>query len=259
MAEFEITFLGTGTSHGVPVIGCDCNVCRSTDPRDNRTRSSVYIRTPECAFVIDTTPDFRSQCLRENIRHLDAVLYTHSHTDHILGFDDLRRFCEMDQKRMPIYAAADTMADLRRVFAYAFDTQVFRSYVNPDPRLIDGRFHLGETEVIPLRLPHGRMMLNGFLFRRAGRNLLAYMTDCHAVPEEAAEVARDCDILVVDALRYTAHSTHMTVEQALEAAARVRARQTYFIHMCHDLPHAETDAALPEGVALSYDGLRVAL
>lgn len=254
--EFEIRFLGTGTSHGIPVIGCDCPVCKSTDPRDNRTRTSAYIRTPECEFVIDTTPDFRQQCLREDIRRLDAVIYTHSHTDHILGFDDLRRFCEMEDKRMPIYAAPDTMSDLRRVFAYAFEDRVSKNYVRPDPRIINGPFFLGETEVVPLRLPHGRMILNGYLFRRNGRNLLAYMTDCHAVPPEAAELARGADVLVVDALRFAPHSTHMTVEQALEASQCVGPGCTYFIHMCHDLSHEKTERQLPDHVFLSHDGLR---
>lgn len=257
--EFKICFLGTGTSHGIPVIGCQCSVCLSSDLRDKRLRTSIYIQTPECAFVVDTTPDFRQQCLRENILQLDAVVYTHSHTDHILGFDDLRRFCEMEDKQMPIYAAADTMADLRRVFTYAFEGPIYKNYIRPDPHIINGVFFLGETEIIPLRLPHGRLILNGYLFQRHGRKLLAYMTDCHEVPLNVIEQVRGCEILVVDALRYSSHSTHMTVEQALEASKKIQPEKTYFIHMCHDLGHIATEQQLPDNVFLSYDQLQLNL
>ncbi|HEY5792879.1 MAG TPA: MBL fold metallo-hydrolase [Chthoniobacterales bacterium] len=260
MADFKITFLGTGTSHGVPVIGCDCAVCLSSDPRDNRLRTSVYIETPECCFVVDTTPDFRQQCLRENLRRVDAVIYTHPHSDHILGFDDLRRFCEMEDRHMPIYASPGTMANLKRVFQYAFSAEgIFRTYVRPEPVEFHGEFHLGETRIVPVELPHGRCVVNGFVFYRHGRKLLAYFTDCHAVPPAALAEARDAEVLVLDALRYHAHSTHLNVETALMVSEQIAAGRTYFVHMCHDLGHEITEAKFPQGVKLSYDGLQIEL
>ncbi|MEO6053509.1 MAG: MBL fold metallo-hydrolase [Chthoniobacterales bacterium] len=258
MADLEIIFLGTGTSQGVPVIGCDCTTCKSSDPRDNRLRSAIFVRTPECSFSIDTPPEFRIQCLRENIGHIDAVVYTHSHTDHILGFDDLRRFCEMSGEKMPIYAAPDTMADLRRVFQYAFETEViWRNYIRPDPHVIDGAFSLGETRLVPLRLPHGKMILNGYLMMRNNEKLVAYMTDCHSVPDEVVSQVAGVKVLVIDALRHKEHPTHLSVQQAVDISKLIKPESTYFIHMCHDLLHEKTQASLPPGVFLSYDGLRI--
>lgn len=258
MRELEILFLGTGTSHGVPVIGCDCPVCRSEDPRDKRLRTSIQVTTPEMVIQVDTTPDFRTQCLREDIRRIDAVIYTHSHTDHILGFDDLRRFCEMTDREMPVYASPRTMEDLRRVFQYAFGGQyAYRNYIRPDPHVVEAPFSLGETEIVPVNLPHGRMDTMGLIFKRGGRKLLAYFTDCQDVPEPVIAEATGVEVLVLDALRHTAHSTHMTVQQALAVAARIVPGKTFFTHMCHDLGHAETESSLPPEVRLAYDGLKV--
>jgi phosphoribosyl 1,2-cyclic phosphate phosphodiesterase len=261
MIDFEITFLGTGTSQGVPMIGCDCPVCTSADPRDNRTRSSLFVQTPELAFAVDTGPDFRTQCLREHIHTLNAVIYTHSHTDHIMGFDDLRRFCDRqpDQK-LPIYASAGTMADIERVFRFAFEAPVrFAGYVHPEPHVVSGPFALGATEITPLPVPHGRFTVNGYLFARAGRPLLAYLSDCKAVPPEVRAQIMDVEVLAIDALRHRPHPTHLSVEEALEVARAVRARQTWFTHLCHDLGHAQTEAELPAGVRLAYDGLKISL
>ena len=171
MADFQVTFLGTGTSQGVPMIACDCPVCSSPDPRDQRTRSSLYIETPECAFVVDTGPDFRAQCLREIVARVDAVVLHPPHTDHIMGFDDLRRFCDLQaDHKMPIYASPETMADIQRVFRFAFDgTAKFPGYIRPEPHLVTGPFQIGGTRITPLPVPHGRIMVNGYLFeRRAG-------------------------------------------------------------------------------------------
>ncbi|MEO6848449.1 MAG: MBL fold metallo-hydrolase [Chthoniobacterales bacterium] len=257
MSQFEIIFLGTGTSQGVPAIGCDCRICQSSDPRDKRLRSAIFVRTSECAFVIDTPPEFRIQCLREGIKQLDAVIYTHSHTDHILGFDDLRRFCEMTGEKIPIYAAPDTMADLRRVFQYAFEEVVWKNYIRPDPHVIDGPFLIGDIQLIPLRLPHGKIILNGYLMMRNNEKLAAYMTDCHSVPEDVMETIKGVKILIIDALRHKEHPTHLSISQATAVARKVEAKSTYLIHMSHDVMHAETQASLPENIFLSYDGLHI--
>jgi len=258
MENLQITFLGTGTSHGIPVIGCECAVCKSSDPRDKRLRTAIHIKMPSLSIAVDTTPDFRTQCLREDITRLDAVIYTHSHVDHILGFDDLRRFCELENKAIPVHGSHETLSSLKRVFQYAFDGSArYPNYVRPDPVTMNGKFAMDGFDIIPVDLPHGRMVTNGLVFEKNGRRLFAYFTDCQSVPPEAEEAARGVEVLVIDALRHTAHSTHLTVQGALEATRRIGARQTWFIHMCHELGHAATEADLPPDVRLAYDGLRI--
>ena len=257
MAELTITFLGTGTSVGVPMIGCDCRVCRSTDPRDQRSRSSIYLETAEAAWVVDTGPDFRMQALRERIHRLDAAVYTHSHTDHIMGFDDLRPFC-FGGHDLPVHAAAETMRDLERVFTFAFNGQNrWPGYIRPIPRVIDGPFFLGETELVPIPVRHGRAHVLGFLFRRRGEALAAYFSDCKEVPAEARPQLHGVRHLIVDALRFEPHPTHMNVEEALALAREVAPGQTWLTHLSHDLMHAEVEATLPPGVRIAYDGLKI--
>ena len=257
MADFTFTFLGTGTSQGVPVLTCDCAVCRSSDPRDKRTRASAYIETPEAAWVIDTGPDFRQQGLRENIRRIDAVVITHAHTDHIMGFDDLRPFC-WGARELPVYGSADTLDQLKTAFAFAFDGKNrFPSYLHPDPRVVEKPFQIGNTEIVPLPVPHGRATTYGYLFVRDGRRLLAYLSDCKAVPEAVRTLIKGVDTLVLDALRWREHATHMSVAEALEAAAAIQPRQTLLTHLCHELSHAEVEPALPPGIRIAYDGLKL--
>ncbi len=254
-----LTFLGTGTSQGVPMIGCDCRVCRSRDPRDQRMRSSVYVQTPEASWVVDTGPDFRSQCLRHGVRALDAVVYTHAHTDHIMGFDDLRPFCP-GGRELPIYASAETMHDLRRVFEFAFNGENrFPGYMHPVPHIVDGPFTLGATELTPLRVPHGRATVFGYLLRRAGEPLVAYLSDCKAVPDAVAEQIAGVRHLIIDALRRKPHPTHLSIGEALAVAARVRPAHTWFTHLCHDVPHAELEAELPPEVRVAFDGLTLTI
>ncbi len=259
MGDFTFTFLGTGTSQGVPMLTCDCAVCRSTDPRDQRTRTSAYVETPECSWVIDTGPDFRQQALRENIRRVDAVLLTHAHTDHIMGFDDLRAFSH-GGKILPIFGSPATLAGLRSAFGFAFDGKNrFPGYLLPEARPVEGAFRLGETEIIPLPVPHGRITTTGYLFVRGGRRLLAYVNDCKAVPDEVRAQIAGVDTLILDALRRREHPTHMSIAEALETAAAIRPRQTFFTHLCHDLGHAETEADLPESVRIATDGMKIML
>ena len=256
MAELTITFLGTGTSLGVPVIGCECAVCTSTDPRDKRTRSSIYVESPECSWVVDTGTDFRAQCLREKIRKVDAVVYTHSHTDHIMGFDDLRAYC-FSGRPMPIYASADTMRDLQRVFLFAFNGENrFPGYIVPEPHTVAEPFQLGATELTPLPVKHGRAMVNGYLISRRGERLVAYLSDCKEVPDDVLAKIVETKILIIDALRRKPHPTHMNIAEALAIREKVRPQQTWFTHLCHELGHAETERALPGGVRIAYDGMK---
>ena len=264
MSDFHVTFLGTGTSQGIPMIGCLCPVCCSPDSRDNRTRASLYLQTPEMAFVVDTGPDFRTQCLRERVGRVDAVLLSHSHTDHIMGFDDLRRFSDLrrhaGEGALPIFARAEHMADLQRVFAFAFDPKFrFPGYLHVEPHVIKKPFRLGETEVMPLPVPHGFMDVTGFLFSRGGRKLFGYFSDCKELPPAVRDELAGVEVLVIDALRHKPHPTHMRLEEALETAAAIGAQQTLLTHLCHDLPHAETEETLPAGVRIAYDGLRLTL
>jgi phosphoribosyl 1,2-cyclic phosphate phosphodiesterase len=257
-SQLTVTFLGTGTSQGVPMIGCDCDVCRSPDPRDQRLRSSIYVETPECSWVVDTGTDFRTQALRENIRNVDAVIFTHSHTDHIMGFDDLRRFSHA-RASMPVYASAETMRDLERVFRFAFKTsKPVPYYLKPEPHIIDGPFKLGETLITPLPVPHGESIVNGYLFSRADQKLVAYLSDCSAVPDAIVDLMSGVKVLIIDALRDRPHPTHLSVGQALEAATRVKPEATYFTHICHDLPQS-AESRLPAGVHIAYDGLELRL
>ncbi len=240
------------------MIGCDCPVCTSADPHDERLRASVLVRSPEQTWVIDTGPDFRRQCLREKVRHLDAVFYSHSHTDHVMGFDDLRRFC--DPVPLPVYATPDTMADLRRVFSFAFDgLHRYPGYVIPDPRELLGPVELDGTRIAPLELPHGRASCTGYLFSQNDKPLFAYLSDCHDVPLDVVDQVKGVAVLVLDALREAPHPTHMHVAQAIRIAGQIGPGKTFFTHMGHEVMHAELSSRLPDGIALAYDGLRISI
>jgi len=257
MADFTFTFLGTGTSHGIPVLTCGCPVCRSDDPRDKRTRAAAYVETPECAWVVDTGPDFRQQALREGIRRVDAVVLTHAHTDHIMGFDDLRVFCH-GGKTLPVYGSEPTLAQLRQSFSFAFDGKNrWPGYLHPEAHPVQDAFLLGQTEIVPLPVPHGRMTTYGYLFSRGGKPLLAYLSDCKALPESVRARLAGVDTLVLDALRRKEHPTHMNIAEALDTADAIKPRLTLFTHLCHDLGHAEIEATLPENVRIATDGMKL--
>jgi phosphoribosyl 1,2-cyclic phosphate phosphodiesterase len=259
MADFSFTFLGTGTSQGIPMLTCECHVCTSRDPRDRRSRASVYVETPECAFVVDTGPDFRQQALRENIRRVDAVVFTHGHTDHMMGFDDLRVFCH-GGRELPVYGSEPTIGLLKQAFSFAFDGRNrFPGYLNPVTHIVNAPFMLGDTELTHLPVPHGRMTTFGYLFTRGGRKLIAYLSDCKAVPPEVAAQIAGVDTIILDALRHREHPTHMNVTEALAVAREIGARETWLTHLCHELMHEELEPTLPPGVRIAYDGLKLHL
>lgn len=256
----RITFLGTGTSIGVPAIGCHCDVCRSRDPRNKRLRSSVYVEAGGVGWVVDTGPDFRTQCLRAGIEHLDAVLYTHGHMDHVAGFDDLRRFTLGTDRSLPIHATPECLADLKRIFSYAFNGENrYFGYIKPEPHEIDGPFYLGDTKVIPLPVDHGKLTTIGYLFERPDGRRAAYISDCKTVPSASRDQMKDLDVLIVDALRVRPHPTHMNLDEALAFRISLGSPLTWFTHFSCEIDHEKIDAGLPKGAALAYDELQIDL
>jgi phosphoribosyl 1,2-cyclic phosphate phosphodiesterase len=251
-----LTFLclGSGTSHGVPMIGCRCAVCRSADPRNQRTRCSGLVRVGDVALLIDTSTDLRAQALRHGLEHLDAVLYTHAHADHLHGIDDLRSFTLRQRAPLPCYGDAATIRLIRERYQYIFADPELRlrwSIPRLDLRELSGPVDIAGVPVIPVPLLHGRLPVLGF---RIGR--FAYLTDCSEIPPASWELLRDLHTLVLDGLRPRPHETHFSISQAVDVVARLAPTQAYLTHLTHDVDHGPVEAQLPAGVRLAYDGLQ---
>ncbi len=250
----RLTVLGSGTSMGVPTIGCGCAVCHSSDPHDRRTRPSVLIEYNGNVVLIDSTPDFREQAIREQIKKLDAVLYTHTHADHILGIDDLRPLSFLHKpNKLPLYASQEAAEFIRSMFRYIFDADYkFGGLPQVELRTINGPIQLFGASFEPVPVIHGETEIYGFRFGSA-----AYLTDHSDIPESSFAKLQGLDILFLDALRHKPHPTHSTVANSLQIVERLKPKRAFFTHICHDLPHTATNASLPPNVRLSYDGMKL--
>lgn len=256
----KVILLGTGTSHGIPMIACDCEVCTSDDPRDRRTRPSIHVQYNGVHILVDTAPELRLQCLAGGIRRADAVLFTHHHADHVTGLDDLRRFNWLQGGTLKCYAQQEDITAIRRMFAYAFvDDPEYPSH-KPDLDFIpiDGPVEVQSTDssapaesctVLPIPLLHGPTPVLGFRFDN-----FAYCTDCSYIPDDSMKMLEGLDVLILDALRRRPHPTHFNLEEAVEWAGRIGAKQTYFTHIAHELKHEETNGELPPNMQLGHDG-----
>jgi len=250
----QLTMLGVGSSAGTPMIGCQCDTCKSTDKRNNRTRCSSMVELDNGKVIlIDTGPDLRQQALREGLSQVDAVLYTHTHADHLHGIDDLRAFCQKQRSQIPLYGSPEAMAHIADKFAYTlretsnfWDLPVLK--INP----VSEPFQLFEQTIIPIPIKHGNSNINGY---RIGN--IAYLTDVSAIPESSMALLKGLDILLLDCLRYNAHYSHINLEQSLEYARLINAKATYLIHMTHELEYAKLSAQLPANIFVGYDGIKL--
>ncbi len=260
VADVSLTFLGTGTSVGVPVIGCKCPVCLSTDTRNQRLRSSVLVRAGDVTVLVDSGPDLRAQALREGMTTIDAVVYTHAHLDHVAGFDELRAFCWRKEGPLPLHATSECLATLRTMYGWAFSAEnEFKGYVRPQPLVIDGPFSYGNLRITPLPVDHASVETIGFLFEHPGACSLAYIPDVKRIPDETMALVRGAGVLVVDALRPHPHPTHFSLDEALEAVRTASPGEAWLTHLGHENDHAVLDAGLPAGVRVAWDGLRIEL
>jgi len=258
----EVIFLGTGTSQGVPMLACDCAVCTSADPRNRRTRASIHVVMDGLHIQVDASPEFRLQCLRENIRWVDLFILTHGHADHITGMDDLRRFCDLlGGVALPVYSTGEGMSRVLSIYPYTImERPIMKGYPAFKLAEMPGVLELPQGTIASTLLPHGGINTLGLVFtERSSGKTFAYYTDCKRIPREAVTLARKADVVVLDGLRPDPHPSHMSVSEALAAAAEIGAPRTYLTHITHLMEHAEWETKLPEGVAFAHDGLRLAL
>ena len=259
----RVTFLGTGTSHGVPMLACNCAVCRSPDPRDQRMRASIHVVMNGLRIQVDATPEFRIQALRARLSVIDLFILTHGHADHVLGMDDLRRYCDgRADGTLPVYCSAEGEERVRAIFPYAFAPRGERpdGYARFDVRRMPARLELPEGVIESTPLPHGRIETLGLVFTERGSGArFAYYTDCKAVPPVACGLARGADLLVLDGLRPAQHPTHMSIEEACAAAAEIGAKQTFLTHLAHAVHHTYGESLAPRVQGFAYDGWRVDL
>lgn len=255
----RITFLGTGTSYGVPMAGCDCPVCRSEDPRDKRLRTAILVESNDSVLLVDTPPDLRSQCLAHRIRRIDAVLMTHAHADHVFGFDDLRAYTNRMPEPMPVWASPGTEQTLRRIFDYLDRPPIpGTSLARISLRIANGPFEFRGFRLTPLPAEHGRADMVGWKFESNGRSFAA-IPDCKTLPPATIDLCRGVDLAVVDALRIRPHPTHMNLAEAAETLASIGAKQSLVIHLCHEVSHAQAQRLLPPGISPAHDGLQIQL
>lgn len=253
----KLTVLGSGTSSGVPVIGCLCDVCQSQDPKNKRLRSSCLIEVDGKNILIDTTPDLRIQALTHNIKRIDAILYTHIHADHTHGIDEMRLYNAYQKSSIPAFGDEDTIKHLEKTFSYIFKPSTTTPYPSLVPRL-EGHYVSGQFDCLGINIQmipchHGKKWMTSNY--RIGN--VAWLTDTSKIPESTYPLLKDLDYLFIDGLRYKKHPTHFCLEEAIEAAQRISAKQTYLIHLAHDYDHQIVDSKLPEGISLAYDGLCV--
>jgi len=250
----KITFLGTGTSTGVPMVACNCEVCTSSDEKDKRLRSSILVQSSTTSFVIDTTPDFRTQMLRENVQQLDAVVYTHPHKDHIAGMDDVKAYCYFSGKPMEIYANEITEETLRREFMYVFAEKKYPGIPEVNLNTIDlTPFAIGDIPITPIKVWHYKLPVYGY---RIGQ--FTYITDANRIDPEEKEKIIGSDTLVVNALRHQEHLSHFTLAEAIALAKELKMPNAYFTHVSHQLgKHKDVEETLPSGTRLAFDGLQL--
>ena len=249
----KVTFLGTGTSHGIPMIGCDCAVCRSDDPKNKRTRASALVEVDGVNLLIDTPPDLRNQALRENIWRVDAILFTHAHADHVFGLDDVRRFNDLSGAVMPCYGSEHTLRTIRRTFEYVFvPTQVGGGKPALDLMPVITQFAVNGVAVTPVQVLHGKLDVLGY---RIGD--FAYITDVSSIPDASMELLAGLDVLVLGVLRPQRHETHFSVDEGLSVVEALRPKSAFFTHIAHKLDYETTNAALPPHIRLAYDGLQI--
>ncbi|MDD2235646.1 MAG: MBL fold metallo-hydrolase [Kiritimatiellae bacterium] len=253
----KAVFLGTGTSHGVPMIGCGCAVCTSSNPKNKRRRASLYLSTESTHVIVDTCPDFREQVLTFQVRRVDAVLLTHSHADHVFGFDDLRCFYAMQGAPIDVFGSRATLDFMNRTFAYVHQDHLpGASVLRANFREVTEPFQVGDTRVTPLPVRHGTWTVYGYLVESGGRRI-GYVPDCNEMPDTVIERLKGIEVMVLDGLRHRPHPSHFAVEEAVQVLQKINAGRSYLTHICHEIDHEETGARLPEGIELAYDGLTI--